>query len=351
MKFNKETTADLLRDIINEFYHFNKSFSNENATKLQNTIKGAIKSKYGNSNLKNDISQQAFLNFYQALDSQSGKDLWEKIKVKSEDSDNILISYYYKIIQTAYNSETKTELQKETLNLESAIRNILNRLVSEEYLCKNSRNEFCRNEGAESIHHIEIKGYFYSIQNKNGTINHSKLEKLIRSFFDNELENFAISLSDLVRIIAEISDVGNSCYVSIIKEKSGNEDTEEDYLEAKDLTQIPATMAETNSYVESWFSNVERTFKPEELKLYAKIFILKYYNELTYESISKRLNNLGKSSIELYYKAFIRAMKIDEEATINTVEFDHYIKAFAIYLIKKFDLTESEGENSDEYVS
>ncbi len=348
---NKNEAVEVLRKAFLQIKD-NGKIDNQIGKKLYEAISGVVQVKYSSlgSDDQKDLVNQSFIGIYNSMSSETGNSVWLENSESNPDSDKILINYFYTIIRTAFYEIQPVVYQRETLNLESAIRNILNKLVSEKYLCKNSRNEFCRNEGAESIHHIEIKGYFYSIQNKNGNINHSELEKLIRSFFDDELENYAISLSNLVRLITDISDYGNAGYISISGGTLDNDEEEnKNDLPNSDNIYNPEFISEVESIAKQWLSRVESSFAPDELHFYAKLYYYKFGLSLTLEEIEEKIGHrYRKSSIDNFVKMFIKTMRISEVADINSLELKVYLDFFMSLLIKKLNLTESEGENSDE---
>jgi len=350
----KGEVAEILRKAFLQINEYGK-IDNQVGKKLFEAISGAVQISYTTleSDIQKDLVNETFLQIHNSMSSKTGNGVWLENKESNSDSDNILIKYYYSIIRTAFYEIQPIDLQRETINLDSAIRNILKNFISEKYLIKNSRNEFCRKEGITSIQHLEIKGYFFSIQNNNGTINYKKLETLIKSFFDNELEKFAISVFNLVRLITEISDYGNAGYFSI-SEGTIDDDEEnknEILLSDTDKFNNPEFFAEVKSIAEQWFLRVESVFEPEELVFYAKLYFYKFGLSLTLEQISEKLGNkLGKSSVDNYVKRFIRAMKISNEADIDNLELGAYLDFFMRLLIEKLNLTESDGGNSDEYV-
>lgn len=315
--------------------------------KLMNELKNILNricySRFGLSFNIDELVQQSignlFISFHSAVQKKDEVSVWNKCLSKSNDNDKILVTYFYLIINSSKNELTKDFFSNEGNRLYKVVSDICAELCLNDYLDIYGKDNYCKKN---SYNKAPFNGdkilFLFSILNKNGTINNSSLTKLIRKLFDEYLENQYVSLSTLVQIISDITNVGNMTGISKDEEinDDGNprlvlEHTNEDFHSRPDI--IP----EIDQAIERCWKRAEDYFEKDELELRAKIYILRYGCHYTIgETMDFLKTNLKKSSIDNYSKEFIKVIKLENEFTKDENYLKYMLDAFVLFLNAKY---------------
>jgi hypothetical protein len=283
-----------------------------------------------------DVVNQSFINLYKSIDENS---FWETVIEENEENDKRIKNYIYKILLSSNNELDKDFRRKETINFNRALSEILKNLVAENILqTKDSFYHLTSTQTPEDVDFVDFPSLYFPVRNANGTIDWNRLKELIIIIFNEYLEKYSLSLSNITEIISKITDIGNTSLISIDLSFDSDED---DYstIQIKDSKTNQEDISTIKSIVNIWIERAEKIFDEEELKLRAVLFLLKYGENYTLEEIKDKLNLAkGKSSIDNYIKQFIKSMRIENEVGIDDSNINDLMNYLILSLSEKYDM-------------
>ncbi len=295
-----QTAAQLLREGYKQFVE-NGIFPNKIAIEINLQLKKMYLAKYNYNNDCDEIVQQAFINIYTDIIKKNSGSIWESTLEETEENDKRLIANIYKIFITSRKEIEPDLWKKETINLKRAISKIIEQLVDDKKLTQDGK-----------YYHLPktpkpLKGYIYnfpnilfSIRNSNGELNWGKIENLILLIFEEYLEKYSLSLSNILEIIIKIADVGNE---SLISKDENNDDDESEIIQIENNDISAETYTNVNEVVKIWIDRAKGKFNEEQFSIRAKIFVLKYGENYTLsEIVDKMYLGVGTSSVDNYVK-------------------------------------------------
>lgn len=315
---------------------------------IVDVIKSIIIKKYGNNDLTNDLVQQSLVNLINSFDHAAVKEdsFWENNIGLNIEKDKKIIAYVYKIVHTSHREITHTKLNNETYTLERAIKSIVSEYAAKGNLKANKDGTLQHKGEQKPLFNGDITLPFFSLRDKNGRLHWEVLADLISLIFSEYLENYALSISNLIEIILDNTDIGSIKFISIDEPIDTEEDTEIATIELNNVDHKFNADLETQSQdiVMTWLKRLDDCFTEDEIKFNASLFILKFVKFYTYREIKEKLQtNLPISSIDYRLKKLLNCMAVSKEIDVNDPNLDYHLQNLSEQLNKKYMLVDDLG--------
>lgn len=237
------------------------------------------------------------------LESFFRNSFWKEKQEENDDNNNAIKSYIYKIINSCYRKLNKEIIvNNDIINLKNLIQKSLKKLIEEKVITNNTFNNSeyytYNNNVNKKLYdgYIEIRKLYVMRQESNnstGRLSGIVVQEAVYEILKN-LENYWLSLSDILKILLENSDVNNFSIVYIDNYEGNNDNT--------------------NTLSEEHLGDIDSDF----LNNIDVGEIVNIYNQRIDSHLrSKRKADLYKICFYLYYKAGFTLREICEFIMMN----------------------------------
>ncbi|MDH7604270.1 MAG: hypothetical protein QHH13_05150 [Melioribacter sp.] len=352
-----ERIPDLIRKILTNTANHNDliEFDKQITKMVGNFIQS--KNEYYDDIL-NDIKQNVIENLWTSFTKNS---FWQERLSVNEDNDRVIISYVYSIINSCYNSEKKSIFTEEERNLKPAIRDAINKLINDNYINKIEKfgqEYYSINTDSEKMlydKYTQIRN-FYILRRKSsegfGKINYQAVYLAVKEILEN-LENYYLSLSDIIEILMDNSDVRKYTVLSL-----GNCERDEEIDRYSDVNNFHIINEEKlntedsllpnpidcSKFIDDCNKKIDYYFQNKKKADYSKIcFYLYYKADFTYAEISEYLlqkfhKKLSIQTVKNYIDDLIVILNFGEDYDVESEEFKNAIEKFMSFIANEYNL-------------
>jgi hypothetical protein len=351
------TEKKLIYDLIREILAGNNNYKifNELDNQLYNMVREWMKDKgQFDEALIFDVKQTAFMSLYQSL---SNNNFWKEKQPVNEDNNKAMIAYVYTIIKSSFRTSMKDITTDELKNLRPAVISCIKSLKDENIIVAqkiNNEDYYSLNNNGENKKpydgYDEIRAFF--VLRKPGKDSLGKISKnsvyeaLVQIF--NNLENYYLSLSDIIEILLTNSDVNlyTMSYLVNVPEFTDDRDNtiNEEKLSVLDssiekLTNLDELIEQMNNKLRYYID------KKKKLDIYKISFYLYYQAGFTLQEISDYLYQkmdvkLSLQTIKNYLGDFINILNLQKDFTSEESEVIQLLEEFMKYIEKEYNLSE-----------
>ncbi|MEM3373570.1 MAG: hypothetical protein QXF76_05120 [Candidatus Anstonellales archaeon] len=359
-----ERIPDLIRKILtntannNDFIELDKQITKMVSNFIQS------KNEFDGDILK-DIKQNVIENLWISFTKNS---FWQERLPVNEDNDKVIISYVYSIINSCFNSEKKSIFNEEERNLRPAVRDAIKILTDKNEVNKIEKfgqEYYSINTDSEKKlydKYIQIRK-FYILRRKSseglGKINYNAVQLAVKEILEN-LENYYLSLSDIIEILMDNSDVGKYTVLSLDNREKNSEidvysnvnnsniiheeklNTGDSLLLPKEW--IPINPIDYNKFIDDCNKKIDYYFQNKKKADYSKIsFYLYYKADFTYSEISEYLlqklnKKLSIQTVKNYIDDLIVILKFSEDYDVESEEFKNALEKFMSFIANEYNL-------------
>ncbi|MEG8945810.1 hypothetical protein [Rosettibacter firmus] len=338
---------DIIREIISNNATIN--YFKELVKQTENIVRSFLNDRrVFDKEIIHELTQETIATL---LESFQKNEFWKEKLMKSDANDKVIVSYVSNVIKSCYRKiSNKGLIASEYPNLKNLVIKALERLLDENKIIRKNQYYSVSNSKNNKVYdgYVEIRKFFILRQNSEDTLGKINGQSVYEAVYDilKNLENYYLTVSDIVEILLSNSDV-NKFSIVIIDEKDEDDNSfslSETNLESNE--KLDLDYIDLDKFVE--VSNKRITYylqNDTKSKFYKICFYLYYKAGFTLQEVSDyillRFNKkLSLQTIKNYLSDILLILDLKNLFESDDIQLYQAIEKFMDHIESEFNLSD-----------